>query len=151
MKKLIIFAFVLFPLLGLAQEVEVIEDDEELAPAIEITKPNVEEPIYEVFAVSQKAEFPGDEEGLQRYLAENITYPQMAIDSSAQGTITVMFIVNTDGTVSDVTTLGTTKGFGLDEEAIRVIASTSGMWKPAMHRETAVRIRFRIPIKFQIF
>jgi len=114
-------------------------------------KVEVEGPVFEIFDVSQKAVFPGGDEGLQRFIAENIKYPVIALKNDTQGTINVMFIVDTKGKVKDVVILGKAKGDGLDEEAMRVIKLTSGMWKPAMQRDKPVNMRFRIPIKFQIF
>lgn len=120
------------PLLGLAQEEE-------------------KESVFEIFDVAQKAEFPGGDEGLQRFIAENVQYPPKALETEAQGTINVMFVVRRDGTVTDIKIMGGRKNKYLEAEAIRVIQSTSGMWKPAMQRDKPVNMRFRIPIKFQIF
>ncbi len=114
-------------------------------------KVEVEGPVFEIFDVSQKAIFPGGEEGLQRFIAENIKYPAIALKNETQGTINVMFVVDRKGNVKDVVILGKKKGDGLDEEAMRVIKLTSGMWKPAMQRDKLVNMRFRIPIKFQLF
>jgi protein TonB len=149
---------------------EVVEDDEVIPeqPEFDLEEPDQdtkmeeyeakdeEEPeetdeVMEVFSVQEKAMFPGDEEGLQRYLAENIKYPPMALDNEKEGTVTVMFVVDKTGKVRDVTTLGERKGFGLEDEAMRVIRSTSGMWKPAKQQDKPVSLRFRIPVKFQIF
>jgi protein TonB len=107
--------------------------------------------VFEIFDVSEKAEFPGGEEGLQKFIAENITFPPMALENDQQGTVNIMFIVDKNGNVKDIAVLGSKKGFGLDEEAMRVINKTSGKWKPAKQRDKAVNMRFRIPVKFQIF
>ena len=153
-------------------ELEVVEDDEEIEeeqPEFEETEidqdtemdeyeaeEEEEEPeetneVFEIFDVSEKATFPGGEEGLQRYLAENTTFPAMALENDQQGTVNVMFVVDKQGRVKNIQILGAKKGFGLEDEAIRVIKSTSGMWKPAKQRDKAVNMRFRIPVKFQIF
>lgn len=107
--------------------------------------------IFETFDVSEKATFPEGDEGLQRFIAENITYPPMALENDMQGTVNVMFVVDKNGRVKDIKILGGKKGFGLEEEAMRVIKKTSGRWKPAKHRDITVNMRFRIPVKFQIF
>jgi protein TonB len=113
--------------------------------------PEETDEVFEIFDVSEKAEFPGGDEGLQRFIAENITYPPMALENDMQGTINVMFIVDRSGKVKDIAILGSKKGFGLEEEAMRVIRLTSGQWKPAKQRDKPVSMRFRIPVKFQIF
>lgn len=153
-------------------EIEVVEDDEEIEEDqpeiddnevdqdtemdIQETEDEEEEPeetneVFEIFDVSEKASFPGGDEGLQRFIAENITYPPMALENDMQGTINVMFVVDKNGKVKDIAILGGKKGFGLEEEAMRVIKMTSGQWSPAKQRDKAVNMRFRIPVKFQIF
>ncbi|MBT6236617.1 energy transducer TonB [Bacteroidia bacterium] len=151
-------------------EIEVVEDDEEIEedqPEIEDTEidqdteiaeyeEEEEEPeetneVFEIFDVSEKAAFPGGDEGLQRFIAENITYPPMALENDMQGTVNVMFVVDKQGRVKDIAILGGKKGFGLEDEAMRVIKMTSGRWSPAKQRDKAVNMRFRIPVKFQIF
>lgn len=124
---------------------------EEVIVKAEAAENEKDQAVYEIFDVSKRAEFPGGDEGLNLFIAEHIIYPQEALDTGAQGTVNLMFIVNKDGSVSDLTILGDKKGFGLDEEAMRVIKLTSGMWKPALQRDKAVRMRFRIPLKFQLF
>ena len=151
-------------------EIEVVEDDEEIEEdqpeieeneidqdtEIEAYEQDDEEPeetneVFEIFDVSEKASFRGGDEGLQRFIAENITYPPMALENDMQGTVNVMFVVDKNGKVKDVAIPGSTKGFGLEKEAIRVIKLTSGQWSPAKQRDKAVNMRFRIPVKFQIF
>ena len=153
-------------------EIEVVDDDEDIPddqPEIEENdldqddeiekyeeaeeeeEPEETNEVFEVFDVSQKAVFPGGEEGLQRYIAENITYPPMALENDMQGTVNVMFVVTKKGEVRDIAILGSKKGFGLEEEAMRVIKKTSGMWKAAEQRDRKVDMRFRMPVKFQIF
>ncbi|MEN8696156.1 MAG: energy transducer TonB, partial [Bacteroidia bacterium] len=151
-------------------EIEVVEDDEEIEedqPEIEDTEidqdteiaeyeEEEEEPeetneVFEIFDVSEKAAFPGGDEGLQRFIAENITYPPMALENDMQGTVNVMFVVDKQGRVKNIAILGGKKGFGLEDEAMRVIKMTSGRWSPAKQRDKAVNMRFRIPVKFQIF
>lgn len=153
-------------------EIEVVDDDVEIdddQPEIEDNEidqdtemeeyeyeeeeeaPEETDEVFEIFDVSEKAEFPGGDEGLQRFIAENITYPPMALENDMQGTINVMFIVDRSGKVKDIAILGSKKGFGLEEEAMRVIRLTSGQWKPAKQRDKPVSMRFRIPVKFQIF
>ncbi|MDG2455542.1 MAG: energy transducer TonB [Bacteroidia bacterium] len=151
-------------------EIEVVEDDEEIEEdqpeieeneidqdtEIEDYEQEEEEPeetneVFEIFDVSEKASFRGGDEGLQRFIAENITYPPMALENDMQGTVNVMFVVDKNGRVKDIAILGSTKGFGLEKEAMRVIKLTSGQWSPAKQRDKAVNMRFRIPVKFQIF
>ena len=133
MKKIVILLMMALPILGLAQEEE-------------------KESVFEIFDVSQKAEFPGGGEGLQRFLAENIIYPAEALENDHQGTVMPMFVINKKGNVVDAEILN--KGVchkSLEKEALKVIKSTSGMWKPALQRDKELNMRFRMPVKFQIF
>jgi protein TonB len=75
----------------------------------------------------------------------------MAMENDMQGTVNLVFIIDKNGRVKDVRIRGAKKGFGLDEEAIRVIKKTSGMWSPAEQRDRAVDMRFNMPVKFQLF
>ncbi len=149
--------------------IEVVDDDTEIEEQPEIMETEVDQEtemeeyeakeeeleetdeILEIFDVSEKAEFPGGEEGLQKFIAENISYPAMALENDQQGTVNVMFVIDKSGLVKDIAILGSKKGFGLEEEAMRVIKLTSGKWKSAKQRDKPVSMRFRIPVKFQIF
>ena len=130
MKKILIFLLLTVPLLSNAQITE-------------------ETPVYEIFDVSEKAKFKGGEVALQKYIAKNVKYPPMALENDIQGTVMVMFVVNSKGNIVDVKTVGSANKL-LAKEAIRVVKSTSGMWTPAMQRDKAVNMRYRMPIKFNI-
>lgn len=101
--------------------------------------------------MDKNASFPGGDESLVNYLAKTVRYPKQAIDSGIQGTVYLVFVINQDSTVSDVRTLNTQIGYGIEEEALRAIKSTSGMWYPAVSRDRLVRMRYRVPIKFRIY
>lgn len=98
-----------------------------------------------------KATFESGEIGLQRFIAENVTYPPVAIENDVQGQVYVMFVIDTQGDVRDAKILGSKKGFGLDKESIRVIQATSGKWIPATQYGLPAQMRFRIPVKYQLF
>ncbi len=65
------------------------------------------------------------------FIGNNIRYPQLAVENEVEGRVTEKFVVEKDGSVTDVTTTSQL-GYGLEEEAIRMIKKTSGLWKPAM-------------------
>ncbi len=100
-----------------------------------------------VFTFVEKApEFPGGQEGLYKYLAENIEYPDMARELGVMGTVYVQFVVEKDGSVSNISIArGVHKT--LDKEAMRVIRMMP-KWKPGVQRGEAVRTQFTLPIKF---
>lgn len=114
-------------------------------------KQDTDSTVYEMFAVSKQAEFPGGDEGLRKFLSENISYPDSALKNETIGVVVLRFIVTSTGEVDKIEVLTPAKGDGLEEESIRVIELTSGMWSPAMQRDKAVAVRYQIPINFQIY
>lgn len=92
--------------------------------------------------------FPGGEPALYKYLAENIKYPQMAKESGIQGRVFVTFVVERDGSVTDVRVLRGIGG-GCDEEAIRVVKNMP-KWTPGKQRGKSVRVQYNLPVKFTL-
>ncbi|MES2795915.1 MAG: M56 family metallopeptidase, partial [Bacteroidota bacterium] len=84
----------------------------------------------EVFTVvEENAEFPGGQGGMGEFLAKNLRYPNPALRANVQGKVFLSFIVKKNGDIQDIQILKGL-GFGLDEEAIRVIKAMP-KWKPA--------------------
>lgn len=98
-------------------------------------------------AVEQPAEFEGGKDAFSKFLQENIKYPASARKADISGKIFVQFIVNTDGTTSEVTTINSL-GYGIDEEAMRVIKLAK--WTPGKQSGKALRNRIVVPINFQL-
>ena len=102
----------------------------------------------EIFTeVEQSAEFKGGMKAFVKFLQENLQYPEAAQKANRGGKVYTQFIVNTDGTISDVTVLKSA-GFGLDEEAMRVIKLAQ--WTPGKQSGRTVRSRFTVPINFEL-
>ena len=95
--------------------------------------------------VEQMPQFPGD---MNAYLATHLHYPAMASDNGITGKVLLAFVVNEDGSVTDVTVLHGIGG-GCDEEAVRVVKS-SPVWKPGKHNGIPVKVLFRLPIVFEL-
>ena len=93
-------------------------------------------------------EFPGGMEAMMKYLSENIKYPELAKEKNTQGRVLVTFIVEKNGSISNVKVV---KGIGngCDEEAVRVI-SAMPKWKPGKQNGKTVRVSFAIPISFKL-
>jgi periplasmic protein TonB len=103
----------------------------------------------EIFIVVENPpSFPGGEEARIRFLSENIRYPQMARESGIQGTVFVTFVVERDGSVTDVRVLRGIGG-GCDEEAVRVIRAMP-RWNAGQQRGRPVRVQFNMPIRFTL-
>ncbi len=105
-----------------------------------------EEVIFQV--VEDNPEFPGGMGELYKFLGQNTKYPPIAKESGIQGRVFVNFVVEKDGSISNVKVLRGIGG-GCDEEAIRVVKSMP-RWKPGKQRGKAVRVSFNLPIKFTL-
>jgi protein TonB len=92
--------------------------------------------------------YPGGDESRLNYLRRNVRYPEPALKGLIQGVVMVVFVVETDGSITNVN-LAKRIGGGCDEEAIRV---TTGMprWEPGKRHGRPVRVMVRMPIVFRI-
>lgn len=103
----------------------------------------------EIFQVVEAMpEFPGGESARIEFLRSNIKYPQIAKESGIQGKVYVTFVVERDGSVTDVQILRGIGG-GCDEEAVRVV-KIMPKWNPGKQRNKPVRVQFNMPIVFQL-
>ena len=100
--------------------------------------------VYEVVEIQPSP--PGGMAGWNKYLMENLRYPTNAQRKGIEGTVIVAFVVNTDGTTTDIEILRSVGG-GCDEEVIRIVKG-SPKWTPGMQRGTPVRTRMRLPLRF---
>lgn len=101
-----------------------------------------------VQATEPQPSYPGGEEALAKYFQEAIVYPKTAIENSIEGTVTVDFDVNTDGTISNVQIVRPIDP-DLEEEAVRVVKAMPA-WQPAISNGTPVKSTFRLPVKFRL-
>jgi TonB family protein len=97
--------------------------------------------------VEVDAEYPGDAKGWQAYLFKNLKYPDAAISNEVQGEVVVEFVVNTDGSLSDVRAISGPKE--LRAESVRVITE-SGHWIPARNKGVIVASYKKQPINFKL-
>ncbi len=105
-----------------------------------------EEEIFTV--VEQQPEFPGGMAALGQFLGKNIRYPAAAQRANVSGRVFVSFVVNTDGSIQDVSVLKGL-GFGTDEEAQRVVKSMP-KWRPGKQSGRPVRVKYNLPINFTL-
>ncbi len=119
-------------------------------PTVEVqVEEVVEEEETEIFTVvEQQASFPGGFGELNKYLAKNIKYPQQARETGTQGRVYLTFVVEKDGSITDIKILRDI-GSGCGEEAIRVVKAMP-KWQPAMQRGKKVRQQFNLPVSFSL-
>ena len=133
MKKLIIMS--LMALFGLT--------------TVSAQKTVVAEKNQQVFdIVEQMPEYPGGMQALLEYLMENVKYPEDAEKQKIEGRVIAIFVVETDGSISNVEVVKPVFP-SLDAEAVRVL---SGMpkWKPGMQSGKVVRVKYTVPINFSL-
>ena len=102
--------------------------------------------VYEI--VEQMPEYPGGLTALMNYLRENIHYPAAAQSAGIEGRVIVSFIVEPNGSVSNVEVVRGVDS-NLDQEALRVVRQMP-KWKPGKQEGSTVRVKFHLPIKFML-
>ncbi len=124
---------------------EVIEEYTYEAPEIE-EEEIVEEEVF--LSVEENPEFPGGPGKLLEFVQKNLKYPMMARESDIQGRVFVGFVVEKDGSITNVRVLRGIGG-GCDEEAVRVVQSLP-KFKPGKQRGNPVRVAYTLPIVFKL-
>ena len=110
----------------------------------------VSEEIEVVFKVVETMpEFPGGQQALMKFLTENLQYPANAKEKSIQGRVVCQFVVERNGTPSNIEVVSSSGEPSLDNEAVRVI-SIMPKWKPGKQRGKSVPVTFVLPIKFRL-
>jgi len=99
-------------------------------------------------SVEQVPEFPGGIEAFGKFLATNVRYPKVARDNNVQGRVIITFVVEKDGSLSDMKVLRGI-GSGCDEEAVRVLG-ISPAWKPGIQNGKPVKVQYSVPISFSL-
>jgi len=98
--------------------------------------------------VDEYPEFTGGMKAFAKYMERNLRYPSQAQDDGVQGKVFVSFVVEKDGSITDVKVLRGI-GYGCDEEAMKVIKK-SPLWKPGKNKGIPVRVRYNMPINFNL-
>lgn len=97
--------------------------------------------------VEQNPSFPGGKDDLLKFLHDNIRYPQEARKEQLQGIVVVSFVVNKNGSLTKIHTIGQTIGGGLEQEAIRVVKAMP-KWIPGRQNGEAEAVPYTLPIRF---
>lgn len=108
----------------------------------------VEDNSIHIAGIDVFPEFPGGMEAWSKFIQKNLRYPYTAQDANIQGKVYLSFVVEKDGSITDVSV---TRGIGggCDEEAMRVIKK-SPKWRPGMQNSRAVRVRYSMPINYTL-
>ena len=110
-------------------------------------KPKEEETkVFDV--VEQMPSFPGGDAELMKFLHDHMKYPAVAEENGIQGRVICTFVVERDGSITDVKVI-TSVDPSLDKEAIRVLKSMP-KWIPGKQNGSAVRVKYTVPVTFRL-
>ena len=102
--------------------------------------------VFDVVEVMPQ--FPGGQIAMLQYIMKNMKYPEQAMKEGIQGRVAVRFIVEKDGSISDVKPILSVHPL-LNKEAVRVVESMP-KWSPGKHNGKPVRVRFNLPVMFKL-
>ena len=128
--------------------VEAVRNDIAVAPPPPppAPKPEVSNKVFDV--VEEMPSFPGGQGALMSFLSSNIKYPVVAQENGVQGRVIVGFVVERDGSITDVKVMRSVDP-SLDREAQRVIKAMP-KWKPGKQNGSAVRVKYTVPVVFRL-
>jgi TonB family protein len=98
--------------------------------------------------VEQMPEFPGGQEAFMQFLRQEVKYPKEAEEKGLQGRVVVRYIIEKDGSISEVEIVKSVNEY-LDAEAIRVV-NAMPKWKPGKQKGENVRVKYTLPISFRL-
>ena len=102
--------------------------------------------VYE--SVDQMPEYPGGMQAMVEFLQTNMNYPEDAAKQKVEGRVMVQFVVETDGSISDVH-VARQLFPSLDAEAVRVV-NAMPKWTPGKEKGRVVRVKYNLPIVFRM-
>ena len=126
-----------------------VEGNDETAEVKHVEPEPVKEEETKVFdVVEQMPSFPGGPSALMQYLSSNIKYPVVAEENGVQGRVVCTFVVEKDGSITDVRVVKSVDP-SLDKEAVRVVKSMP-KWIPGKQNGSAVRVKYTVPVTFRL-
>lgn len=144
--------------------IDIVENDQEIDDDLEITdaEDETENTVVDVTSFDDFSEDTGEQEIFQvvenmpefpdgsptKWINKNIKYPVLAQENGIQGKVFVQFVVEKDGSITDVKVARGVDA-SLDKEAVRVVKSMP-KWKPGKQRGKPVRVAYTLPINFQL-
>jgi hypothetical protein len=101
--------------------------------------------VYQVNEITEDPIFPNGMEAFYKYVAMHFNLPKEAVEQKAKGKIYLSFIIETDGSLTEITPLRDNVGYGTVDEAIRVVKSAP-KWIPGKINSEPVRVKYSLPI-----
>ena len=137
--------------------IEIVEDELSIDEELEIDDAEADVENKNNYNFDYDGDSWGEEESdgeadifqvVQKWIAKNVKYPMIAQENNIQGKVFVQFVIEKDGSVSDVKVARSVDP-SLDKEAIRVVKAMP-KWKPGKQRGKPVRVSYTVPINFQL-
>lgn len=128
------------------RNVEAVRNDIAVNTPPPAPKEEVTNKVFDVVEVMPS--FPGGQGALMSYLSSHVKYPVVAQENGVQGRVTVSFVVERDGSITDVHVVRSVDP-SLDREAARVVSSMPN-WQPGKQNGSAVRVKFNVPVQFKL-
>ena len=127
--------------------IDIVEDDTNIDDDLEILDAEDNTGESEIFqVVEDMPSFPGG--NVSKWIAKNVKYPVLAMENGIQGKVFIQFVIERDGSITDVKVARGVDA-SLDKEAVRVVQSMP-KWKPGKQRGKPVRVAYTLPINFQL-
>jgi len=130
-------------------EIENTDLDEDLdidLSQFEMQEEDTDDQIFMI--VEEMPEFPGGTTALLKYISKNVNYPVICQENGIQGMVSVSFVINEKGEVTDVKAFRGTDP-NLEREAVRVVKGLP-KWKPGKQRGRAVKVSYSVPVRFKL-
>ncbi len=124
------------------------EDDIEVIQSVGVKQEIIEDDQPFLFAETMPTFMGGDLSTFRNWVMQRIQYPAIAAENGISGRVIVTFVIEKDGSLSNIETL-LTPDKSLSDEAARIL-KMSPKWSPAMQRNQPVRLKFTLPVEFSI-
>ena len=124
------------------------DEDAEIEQIVAVEEEEVEEDQPFLRAETMPSFQGGDLNTFRNWVQQNVKFPQIALENGIQGRVTLTFVIEKDGRLTNIQVLQTPDR-SLSEEAIRVL-SKSPKWSPGKQRNQTVRVKYTLPVDFRV-
>ena len=124
------------------------DEDVEIVQQVAVEEEEIEEDQPFVKVEEMPSFQGGDLQTFRNWVQSKVRYPQIAQENNISGRVFLMFVVERDGTLTNIQVLQSPDS-SLSDEAVRVL-KTSPKWKPGKQRNQTVRVKYTLPIDFRI-
>lgn len=106
-------------------------------------------PINKIYLIDSMPEYPGGTQAMYQFIKDSLIYPDSARNNGIEGRVVCQFVVDKDGSLTDIEVVHSSGDTSLDEEAVRIIGLMP-KWKPGIARKQPARIRMTLPLNFKL-